>query len=297
MKKVINWFKKLVGLDHKPGKNAKFGWKRDLPDPRDHKYKVSAPISLPPMVDLRDKCPDVYDQGNIGSCTANAMGSVFQFEQMKQGIPNFMPSRLFVYYNTRAMEGTINDDAGATLRNTMKSMVDIGVCPENLWNYNKCFKKKPSDNCYVEAGKNQVIEYLRVTHSLYEMKYCLAEGYPIGFGMVLYESFMSEDVTNSGIVPMPKLLSESAVGGHAVKAVGYDDSKNWLIVKNSWGTSWGDRGYFYLPYEYISTPNLAADFWTIRLIESPSVAKQEVVEQNVVVAKKPKTRKKNPSTK
>lgn len=266
MKKIINWFKKLFG--YKPEKSKKLGWKRDLPDPRDYKFKVSAPITLPTMVDLRDKCPSVYDQGNLGSCGANAMGSLFQFEQMKQGIPNFMPSRLFIYYNTRVLEGTINSDAGVTLRNTMKTMVDSGVCPETMWGYNKCFRKKPSDNCYVEGLKHQVLEYLRVTHTLYDIKLCLADGNPIVFGMTLYESFMSDSVTKTGIVPMPNLQTESALGGHAVKIVGFDDTKNMLIVKNSWGTKWGDKGYFYLPYEYVNTPNLTADYWTIKLVES-----------------------------
>ncbi len=275
MKKIFDWIKGLFG--HKPGINAKLGWKRDLPDPRDFKFKVSAPITLPPMVDLRPQCPDVYDQGNLGSCGANAMGGTFQFEQRKQGIPDFMPSRLFIYYNTRVLEGTVNTDSGVTLRNTMKTMVDTGVCPESMWKYSRCFKKKPTDDCYVEAVKHQVVEYLRVTHSLYEIKLCLAEGHPITFGMMLYESFMSEAVTNTGIIPMPNLPNESSLGGHAVMAVGYDDAKNCLIVRNSWGKYWGDKGYFYLPYEYVTTPNLTADYWTIRLVESP-VTQENVVE-------------------
>lgn len=291
MKKIFDWFKKVLGLEHKPGKNAKFGWKRDLPDPRDHKYMASRPLTvgqLPPLVDLKPLCPPVYDQGNIGSCTANAMGGSFQFEQMKQQIPNFMPSRLFIYYNTRAMEGTINEDAGATLRNTMKSMVNSGVCPEKMWSYNKCFKKKPDDFCYANAINNQVVEYLRVTHDLLQIKQCLFEGYPIAFGIMLYDSFMTENVARTGIVPMPNLQSESSVGGHAILAVGYDDSKNVLIMRNSWGTNWGINGYFYLPYEYITTPNLAADFWTIRLVETPVVVEQEAQ----TIAKPKKTRKK-----
>lgn len=288
MKKIFNWFKGLFG--HKPSKNAKLGWKRDLPDPRDHKFKVLPQITLPTWVDLREKCPPIYDQGQIGSCTANAMGGAFQFEQMKQNIPNFMPSRLFIYYNTREYEGTVNEDAGATLRNTMKMMVDKGTCPETLWSYNKCYRKKPSDNCYTEGLKNQVVEYLRVTHAMYDIKYALAEGNPVAFGMMLYESFMNESVARSGIIPMPNLAQESSVGGHAVLLVGYDDSKNCFIVRNSWGTSWGDKGYFYLPYEYVSLPNLTADYWTIKLVESP-------VTEQVVVAKARKPRKQNLNTK
>jgi C1A family cysteine protease len=294
MKKIINWFKKLFGCGHNTsGKNAKFGWKRDLPDPRDYKFKITSPLlleNLPPSVDLRDKCPNVYDQGQLGSCTANALGGVFQFEQLKQQLAGFMPSRLFIYYNTRSLEGTVNEDAGATLRNTLKTMVDVGVCPEKIWNYNTmCFKKKPNDGCYVEAVGHQVLEYLRVTHSLPEIKLCLSLGNPVAFGVVLYESFMSDEVARTGNVPMPNLQTESAIGGHAIMAVGYEDSKNALIMRNSWGTSWGDRGYFYLPYEYITIPNLAADFWSIKLVED-HVTEQNVTEQ-VTTIKKPRSRK------
>ena len=276
MKKIISWVRNI--FRPKPGKNAKLGWKRDLPDARDYKFKVTAPITLPEKVDLRDKCPEIYDQGSLGSCTANSMGAVFQFEQMKQEIENFMPSRLFIYYNTREIEGTIRSDAGATLRNTIKTMADKGVCPEKMWNYSKCFKKKPTEDCYVEGAKHQVLEYLRVEHNLYYIRECLAQGHPISFGMMLYESFMSDLVTNTGVVPMPDLSRESAIGGHAVMLVGYDDIQRHFIVRNSWGKSWGVNGYFYLPYEYCNTPNLTADYWTIRLVEEP-ITEEPITEE------------------
>jgi C1A family cysteine protease len=261
--KLFNWFKKPEQQTIKLG----LGWKRDLPDPRDFKFKIGAPKAVPEKVDLRPLCPPIYNQGTLGSCTANAMGAVFQFEQMRQQRSNFTPSRLFVYYNTRVIEGTVNSDAGATMRNTMKTMVDKGVCPESMWKYNTCkFKTKPSNECYVEGEKNQVLEYLRVTHSIQEIKECLAEGHPVAFGMMLFHSFMSDDTARSGYVVMPQ-ANEGNIGGHAVVAVGYDETKKHLIMRNSWGTEWGDRGYFYLPYEYITTANLAADFWTIRLVE------------------------------
>ena len=255
-------------LKRKPIKDngIKFGWKRDLPDPRDFKFKITAPISLPDSVDLRPQCPPVYNQYNIGSCTANSMGGLFEFRQMKQGLSSFMPSRLYIYFNTRDYEGTANSDAGATLRDTMKMMVKYGACPESMWSYNKCFKKKPTPDCYVEGEKHQVIEYLRVTHTLYEIKQCLAQGNPVAFGIMLFESFMTDEVARTGQAIMP-LSTESSIGGHAVLAVGYDEKKKMLIIRNSWGTEWGDKGYFYLPYEYIETPNLAADFWTINLVE------------------------------
>lgn len=266
--KLFNFLKKKNKIEPQvSGNKLGLGWKRDLPDPRDLKFKVSAPIPLPSLVDLRPKCPPIYNQYELGSCTANAMGAAFQFEQMKQGKKNFMPSRLFIYYNTRAIEGTINSDAGATMRNTMKSLVDKGTCPETKWDYNTSkFAEKPNFCCYQVAKDNQVLQYLRVTHDLTEIKQCLALGYTVAFGMILFNSFMSNDTAANGNVIMP-LPNESSIGGHAVLAVGYDEEKKVLIMRNSWGVEWGDKGYFYLPYEYITTPNLAADFWTIRLVE------------------------------
>jgi len=261
---LFNFFKKKAP---QPSGKLGLGWKRDLPDPRDLKFRITAPVPLPEKVDLREQCPAIYDQGALGSCTANAMGAAFQFEQIKQGKQDFVPSRLFIYYNTRVIEGTVKSDAGATLRNTMKTLVDRGTCPETKWTYDiSKFATKPCGCCYNIAKDNQVLQYLRVTHSLFDMKQCLAQGHPVAFGMMLFQSFMSNDVAATGNVIMP-LPNDSGIGGHAVLAVGYDDTKNVFIVRNSWGENWGDKGYFYLPYDYINTPNLAADFWTIRLVE------------------------------
>jgi C1A family cysteine protease len=267
--KIIKFLKKIFPFFFKKKKiiNVKFGWKKDDYDPRDFKFKITTPHELPPMVDLRNLCPPVYNQGSVGSCTANALGAAFQFEQIKQKKEDFIPSRLFIYYNERAMEGTINEDAGAMIRDGIKTMVKDGVCPETMWEYiENRFRTKPSDNCYKAALDNQVLEYLRISPSLYEIKHCLNEGYPISFGFLIYPSFMDGDVARTGIANMPK-NNENYIGGHAVLAVGYDDSKEALIVRNSWGENWGINGYFYLPYGYITTPELSNDFWTIRLVE------------------------------
>lgn len=262
--KLFNWFKK----PKKETPAIKFGWKRDLPDHRDFRFKVSAPKPVPPLVDLRHLCPPVYNQGNLGSCTANALGGAFQYEQIKQGKESFVPSRLFIYYNERAIEGTINEDAGAMIRDGIKTMVKDGVCPETKWKYIESrFKTKPCNCCYKIALDNQVLEYLRISpHTLQGVKECLADGYPISFGFMIYDSMMSSEVARTGNVPIPK-PNERAIGGHAVLAVGYDDSKECLIVRNSWGTNWGEKGYFYLPYWYVTTLNASADYWTIRFVE------------------------------
>jgi C1A family cysteine protease len=269
--KLFDFIKKVIIKEPKANK-YNFGWKRDLHDPRDIMYKVSvptAPQELPPMVDLRPKCPPIYNQGSIGSCTGNAIASAFQFGQMKLNKPNWIPSRLFIYYNERVMEGTVGEDAGATIRDGIKSVVDKGVCPETMWKYVESkFATKPCSQAYKEALNNQIKEYLRISpHTLRGVKEALADGFPVIFGFSIYESMMTDEVARTGYVPIPT-SNEAPVGGHAVKAVGYDDDKEWFIVKNSWGTSWGDNGYFYLPYWYITTRNAAADFWVIKLVES-----------------------------
>jgi len=266
----MNLFKRFFSKKKKPVAPAlkNFGWKRDLPDPRDFKFKISRPVELPSSVDLRKNCPYVYDQGDLGSCTANALGAAFQFEQIKQKKPDFVPSRLFIYYNERVIEGTVNEDSGAMIRDGIKTMVKDGVCPEKMWKYKTWkFKKKPDPECYVTALENQVLEYLRITpHTLYEVKHCLSDGYPISFGFMIFESMMTDHVAKYGVVPVPSNL-EKPMGGHAVLAVGYNDKKKALLVRNSWGKQWGIDGYFWLPYEFVTQNNMSADYWTIRMVE------------------------------
>jgi C1A family cysteine protease len=242
-----------------------YGWKRDLPDHRDH-YFLTQPISLPSLVDLRAQCPPVFDQGNLGSCTANALGAAYMFEEMKQKETLiFQPSRLFIYYNERAIEGTIKSDSGAAIRDGIKTINKQGVCPEIEWPYNiKKFKTKPSKKCYQDATKEVLKEYLSINQDLNSLKSCIAQGYPFVFGFTVYQSFESQEVAKSGIVPMPD-NNDSPIGGHAVMAVGYDDNNQAFIVRNSWGSTWGQAGYFYLPYAYVTNQNLADDFWSLHL--------------------------------
>ena len=250
-------------------KIARYGWVRDLPDQRDHLYAAPAEIllKLPTSVDLRPQCPDVYDQEQLGSCTANAIAAALEFDQMKEKQPNiFMPSRLFIYYNERVIEGTVSEDAGAQVRDGIKSVAKQGDCPESLWPYDITkFAVKPPPQCYQQALKFKAVNYQRVPQVSNQMKGCLASGYPFVFGFAVYESFESQQVAQTGHAPMPA-PTEASIGGHAVMAVGYDDSENWFIVRNSWGAGWGMKGYFTLPYAYLIEPNLASDFWTIRVV-------------------------------
>ena len=257
-----------------------YGWRPDLPDHRDFVFAVSPAIAaaLPAKVDLRPGCPPVYDQGQLGSCTANAIAGAIEFEQKKQSLPEFTPSRLFIYYTERVLENTSPSvDGGAAIRDGIKSVAGQGVCKEASWPYDdtntdptpcpKCkFAKKPSSACYKEALQHKVKAYQRLNSAvLNTLKGCLAGGYPFVFGFTVYESFESQQVAQTGIVPMPG-PQEKTVGGHAVMAVGYDDSAQQFIVRNSWGAGWGIQGYCMMPYAYLTNTNLSDDFWAIQTI-------------------------------
>ena len=247
---------------------ARYGWQPDLPDHRDYVY--SAPLTMfphgvPPAVDLRSLCPPVYDQGQLGSCTANAIAGAMEFDRKKQNLPDFVPSRLFIYYNERVMEGTVPSDAGAMIRDGIKSVAKIGAPPEADWPYDiSKFAEKPPAKAYTDAKLDRAIHYQRLVHTLHQFQGCLASGFGFVFGFTVYESFESETVAKTGIMPMPA-PNEKKLGGHAVMAVGYDTSTRMMIVRNSWSSDWGQNGYFMMPFEYIISPN-CSDFWTIRSV-------------------------------
>jgi C1A family cysteine protease len=261
----------VVKADSSKGTTRKverYGWVPDLPDQRDFTYAVPANVvrNIPDAVDLRPQCPPVYDQGQLGSCTGNSIAGALQFEQMKQKLPVFVPSRLFIYYNERVIEHTVASDSGAQIRDGIKSVATKGDCPETEWPYDITkFAVKPPASCYKDAKKYKALQYQSVTQNLADMEGCLASGYPFVFGFTVYASFESAAVAKTGKMPMPK-SGEQVVGGHAVLAVGYNNDQRVFIIRNSWGDGWGDKGYFYMPYAYLLDDNLADDLWTIRLV-------------------------------
>ena len=251
-----------------PRKVARFGWRPDTPDMRDlmSAVRVRAASRLPSSVDLSTLAwmPPVYDQGDIGSCTGNAIAAGFEFDLGKQMLPVFQPSRLAIYYDERVIERTTKEDAGAEIRDGMKVIAKTGAAPETLWPYKvKKFAVKPPKAYYNAAKLHTCVSYQRVAQAEGAIKSVLASGLPIVFGITVYDSFESDEVAATGTVPMPK-KTEKTVGGHAILMVGYTKSR--FKFRNSWGADWGKKGYATLPLDYVLNSDLASDFWTIQTV-------------------------------
>ena len=218
--------------------------------------------TVPEFVDLRKNpnMPAVYDQGNLGSCTAQVLCAAYDFVKPV----DFMGSRLFLYYNERVLGNDVSNDSGATMGDGIKSIQTHGLCREHHWPYDIAqFATKPPDICYELALADKALKVYNVPRTLNAMQATLASGLPFVAGIRIYSSFESNSVTKTGIASMPKPRKDIPLGGHAVLVCGYNNKTRQWIVRNSWGTSWGDKGYFYLPYKYLLRPNLSSDFWAI----------------------------------
>ena len=244
-----------------------YGWKPSKPDFRDKKLKVTRRTALPTLVDLRSGMPEVYDQGSLGSCTANAAAAVLAFDLKKQKLPIVAPSRLFIYYEERVIEKTVSYDSGAELRDAAKVLNKLGACDETLMPYKiSQFKRAPSPAALDDALKRRIKVYQAIDNTdVLNLRGCLASGYPFMFGFTVYDSFESDAVANTGIVPMPK-RTERVLGGHAVVGCGYDSAKKRILVRNSWSADWGIGGYCWMPDAYLTNSDLASDFWKMEAL-------------------------------
>jgi C1A family cysteine protease len=250
--------------------NRKYPLKKERRDLRDYHFMARAfksPDELPKTMDLRSDMGPIVDQGALGSCTANAIVSGLREFLLVKNQENWTAlSRLFLYWHERQMEGHIEEDSGAFIRDGMKVLQKLGVCPEEDYPYNiPHFRDMPSETAEHHAAQYKISEYHRIP-DLYALKAALAERSPVVIGMTIYESFESSEAAQTGKIPVPKKSTERVLGGHAMLAVGYVDrgKSGHVIVRNSWGTSWGDQGYCYIPYKMFQDPECIMDMWTGR---------------------------------
>lgn len=236
----------------------RYGWRPSLHDDRDHAADLAFEGALPPSVDLRGRMPAVYDQGQLGSCTANAVAACVEY-LFKQHGEDFMPSRLWIYYWERSYEGTLGQgDTGAYGRDGFKVAHKLGVPPETDFPYDIArFQDPPPTQAQADAGQRKIPNYKAVRRHESDLKAALAYGQPVAFGFTVYESF--EAIGSDGIMPLPR-RGESILGGHEVTIVGYEHGS--LICRNSWGPDWGDGGHFYMPMRFATSAN-CSDFRTI----------------------------------
>jgi hypothetical protein len=258
--------------------NKWYGRRADLPDPRDYLFAgvhpTMAAAPLPSAVDLRAGLPPCWDQGQLGSCVGNGVAAAYAWAQRRQTHrAAFKPARLFIYYGARQIEGSITSDAGCEIRDGIKVVATLGAPHETLQRYKvEQFAKKPSAKAYADGLKHQAIQYARVDNDGSSREICqaLAGFLPVVMGFTVFSSFEGDDVTKTGIVPLPE-QHEPVLGGHCMLIVGYErneaDGTLTFLCRNSWGTSWGDNGHCYMPEEYLIDSQLASDFWVISSVE------------------------------
>lgn len=261
----------------------KLNYEFQKPDIRDFKLaKVSLNKTLPKIIDISPQMPPVLDQGSLGSCVSCAVSNCLRFCLRKENLKEIQPSRLFVYYNGRQisyleenpkatpeeLEMVAEQDEGLSLRVGAKSISKFRACSESMWPYViRKFSIKPDPKAYKEAETFSKLTYWSVNQTENDIKNCLYQGFPIALGILVYSSFLTRNASRTGIIPMPS-AKDTVEGGHAIILVGYNDIQRRFKCMNSWGKSWGDKGYFYIPYDYILSSNLAADFWTFRFFST-----------------------------
>lgn len=263
---IILFIRKYL-LRHRMPQSQFFGLKRDIPDDRDILYKIRIPGLAPESTEMKNlkALNYIYDQGDLGSCTANAGMYAFRKALLENGQPDFDGSRLFLYYNSRS-DNSKNEDSGASIRDMIKALAKYGICPEQSWPYIVSkFAEKPSENAYLEGLNHQALKYERLPQTKEAIMDSIFRGQPVVYGKILYESFLSEQVAKTGIVPLPKKCWEKQIGGHA--EAGFDYDKEGVWEPNSWSPQWGDKGANKTPWKYILDPDLAFDFWSISIVE------------------------------
>jgi C1A family cysteine protease len=242
---------------------------RSTVDDRDIPFVAPESVAkaiLPPKIDLRGKMPPVLSQGQIGSCVSNAASNSLRYLLTKEKRYIFQPSRLFIYWNTRVLiEGNPADqDTGISIRGVCKSLSKYSACTETIWPYDVTkYTINPPLQTYTNASLHSVVKYLSLQQDLFYIKQALVSGFPVMFGIQVYESFESDYTLQTGIITYPNVGTEQCFGGHAMLIVGYNDVSQRFILQNSWGTSVGQNGFFEIDYNYILNSDLTWDLWVL----------------------------------
>ena len=258
-------------------KERKLGWVRDPEDKRDYGMRdffFKANLNVPPSVDLRQWCSEVENQGDLGSCTGNGCAGALEFLEIKSGAQRekiTQKSRLYIYFNGRPWYAK-RLDQGACIRDVIKGLAKYGACNETVWPYDASkFAVTPSRESYVDGQRHQILLYAKLDdaspeRTLAHIRETIASGFPVVFGFDVFDNAMSATCAVDGEVQVPT-KTEIKQGGHCVLAVGYDDAKQVVVFRNSWGEKWSDKGYGTLPYWYVYNGH-TADHWVIRSQEN-----------------------------
>ena len=235
-------------------------------------FRLASIGDLPNSVDLRSGMPPVWDQGEIGSCTAHALAAAYAFDQAKEHQTVFDPSRLFLYWLERREEGTISNDAGAMIADGVNALRSTGICKSDLWPYlEDQFAETPNQNAFLNATLHKAIDAGGVCQTANSIRAALAQGYPVACGINVYTDFEDDHTAHTGAVTLPSPSQRAdpneCLGGHAILLCGYEHSQQMFLFRNSWGQDWGISGYGFIPYEYITDPGLCSDLWCIRSVE------------------------------
>ena len=237
----------------------KLGLRRSSNDPRDYDYKLKVPMNVKLPIEHEIIPRAIYNQGNIGSCSSMAIGN--QIMALKNYDDNNYPSRLFQYYNSRLIEGNVEDDSGCTYRAAYKCLAKFGFLePEELWEYDTTkFKDKPPEELYNKTNKTLIKKYQSLIPSIYAIEYAISQNKIVTFGTIIYDNFNDYDKTDF-IIKYPQ---GGQLGGHAMALVGYDHNKKLFKIVNSWGPEWGNNGCAFMYYDHVIDEKYSFDFWTI----------------------------------
>ena len=283
--------KKMAATEAVPTAFGKYklNYQVERKDPREKVFRATPyfrrDVKLPDRVDLRDKLENpmdhVLDQGEHGTCVANTMASCVNFvitgqskdQDAANDVPlSFRPSRMFIYWYAR-QKGKLpaDEDTGVGIRDAFHAVSDHSVCREEVWPYDgEHIFREPSSEAVKDAEAHPHFVSIRLSQDAYALKLCLFQGYPIAVGLQLYDSFLSDEVSKTGNVPMPDVEKESLVGGHCVTIIGYENGSpntvadDVFLILNSWGKAWGDNGICRIPVNYLLHPALADDFHSLR---------------------------------